>query len=65
MTLNLTSEYYSTTRDFAVITTDRRDVVAIEQVFDSDWNRHGSPATGPTGQNLVWSPGAEAPIVAN
>ena len=64
MTLNLTSEYYSTTRDFAVITTDQPDVAAIEQVFDADWTNSGAPATGPTGQNLVWSPGAEAAIVS-
>jgi cardiolipin synthase A/B len=64
MTLNLTSEYYSTTRDFAVITTDRPDVAAIEQVFDADWTNTGAPAPGPTGQNLVWSPGAETAIVS-
>ena len=64
MTLNLTSEYYSTTRDFAVITTNQPDVAAIEQVFDADWTNSGAPATGPTGQNLVWSPGAEAAIVS-
>ncbi len=64
MTLNLTSEYYSTTRDFAVITTDQADVAAIEQVFDTDWSNSGAPATGPTGLNLVWSPGAEAAIVS-
>jgi phosphatidylserine/phosphatidylglycerophosphate/cardiolipin synthase-like enzyme len=64
MTLNLTSEYYSTTRDFAVITTDQPDVSAIEQVFDEDWNNSGPPSTGPAGQNLVWSPGAEGSIVS-
>jgi len=64
MTLNLTSEYYPTTRDFAVITTDQPDVAAIEQVFDADWTNAGAPATGPTGQNLVWSPGAESAIVS-
>jgi cardiolipin synthase A/B len=64
MTLNLTSEYYSTTRDFAVVTTDQPDVSAIEQVFDEDWNNSGPPSTGPTGQNLVWSPGAEGSIVS-
>ena len=64
MTLNLTSEYYSTTRDFAVVTTDQRDVAAIEQVFEADWTNTGSPATGPAGQNLVWSPGAETAIVS-
>jgi cardiolipin synthase A/B len=64
MTLNLTSEYYSTTRDFAAITTDQPDVAAIEQVFDADWTNSAAPATGPTGQNLVWSPGADPAIVS-
>jgi cardiolipin synthase len=64
MTLNLTSEYYSTTRDFAVVTTDQADVSAIEQTFDEDWTNSGAPTSGPAGQNLVWSPGAEAPIVS-
>ncbi len=64
MTLNLTSEYYSTTRDFAVITDDQPDVAAVEQVFDADWTNPGAPATGPTGQNLVWSPGAEAAVLS-
>jgi cardiolipin synthase len=63
MTLNLTSEYYSSSRDFAVVTTDRSDVAAIEQVFGSDWS-NSAPQTGPPGTNLVWSPGAEAPILA-
>jgi len=36
MTLNLTSQYYASTRDFAVITTDDADVAAIEEGFDSD-----------------------------
>jgi cardiolipin synthase A/B len=64
MTLNLTSEYYSSTRDFAVITTNHSDVAAIEQVFSTDWNNSGPPQTGPSVPNLVWSPGAEAPILA-
>jgi phosphatidylserine/phosphatidylglycerophosphate/cardiolipin synthase-like enzyme len=64
MTLNLTSEYYSTTRDFAVITTDQADVAAIEQVFGQDWVSSAAPATGPAGHNLVWSPGAEPSIVS-
>ena len=64
MTLNLTSTYYSTTRDFAVITSDTQDVAAIEQVFNEDWSGSGPPAGGPTGLDLVWSPGAEGPIVS-
>jgi phosphatidylserine/phosphatidylglycerophosphate/cardiolipin synthase-like enzyme len=64
MTLNLTSAYYPTSRDFAVITTDAQDVAAIEQVFNDDWSGSGPPAPGPTGLDLVWSPGAEGPIVS-
>ena len=64
MTLNLTNAYYSTSRDFAVITTGAQDVAAIEQVFDEDWSGSGPPATGPTGLDLVWSPGAQGPIVS-
>ena len=64
MTLNLTSQYYSSTRDFAVVTTDHADVAAIEQVFDAGLDRLRPPQPGPTGTNLVWSPGAEAPILA-
>jgi cardiolipin synthase len=64
MTLNLTNAYYSTSRDFAVVTTDAEDVAAIEQVFNEDWNGSGPPATGPTGLDLVWSPGAQGPIVS-
>jgi cardiolipin synthase A/B len=63
MTLNLTSQYYSSTRDFAVITTDSADVAAIEQVFEQDWTSSGPPAQGPPATNLVWSPGAEGAIV--
>jgi phosphatidylserine/phosphatidylglycerophosphate/cardiolipin synthase-like enzyme len=63
MTLNLTNEYYSTSRDFAIVTTDHSDVAAIEQVFGADWTNSGAPQTGPPGTNLVWSPGAEAPIL--
>jgi cardiolipin synthase len=63
MSLNLTSEYYSSTRDFAVETTDHSDVAAIEQVFRTDWAGSGPPQAGPPGLNLLWSPGAEAPIL--
>ncbi len=54
MTLNLTPEYYATTRDFAVITTDSADVAAIETTFNADFQ--DASITPPTGDNLVWSP---------
>jgi len=63
MTLNLTSRYYATTRDFAVIDTQPADVSAIERVFDADWSH--SPVTPSAGSgDLVWSPGAESEQVA-
>ncbi len=64
MTLNLTSVFYPTSRDFAVITSDAQDVAAIEQVFNEDWSGSDPPAAGPSGLDLVWSPGAEGPIVS-
>lgn len=57
MSLNLTSRYYTDTRDFAVLDRQAADVQAIEQVFDADY-RHAKTAT-PAGNDLVWSPGAQ------
>jgi phosphatidylserine/phosphatidylglycerophosphate/cardiolipin synthase-like enzyme len=54
MTLNLAAEEYSTSRDFAVITTDAADVAAIETTFAADFTN--ATITPPTGDNLVWSP---------
>jgi cardiolipin synthase A/B len=63
MTLNLTSEYYPTTRDFAIIDRDRADVAAIQEVFDNDFaGRSYSPE--PPGTDLIWSPGADARLVS-
>src|SRR5580658_2244993 len=53
MTLNLTSRYYSNTRDFAVIDTDPHDVAAIDEVFDADFT--GAAVTPTAGDGLVWS----------
>jgi len=54
LTLNLTSRYYSTSRDYAVITNDAADVAAIETTFNADFTN--SKVTPPTGDNLAWSP---------
>jgi phosphatidylserine/phosphatidylglycerophosphate/cardiolipin synthase-like enzyme len=54
MTLNLTPEYYSTSRDFAVITNDPADVAAIETTFNADFTN--ATITPSAGDNLVWSP---------
>lgn len=54
MTLNLTSRYYSTSRDFAVIENDSNDIAAIEATFNKDF-AHAS-VTPSDGDDLVWSP---------
>jgi cardiolipin synthase A/B len=54
MTLNLQSQYYSTTRDFAVVDTNAKDIRAITKVFNADY-AHSSVTPG-KGADLVWSP---------
>jgi cardiolipin synthase A/B len=54
MTLNLSSEDYATSRDFALITNDANDVAAIETTFAADFA--STAITPPTGDDLVWSP---------
>ncbi len=54
MSLNFTSRYYSTSRDYAVIENDPSDVAAIESTFSADFNAQS--ITPPVGDDLVWSP---------
>jgi cardiolipin synthase A/B len=54
MTANLTSRYYSTTRDFAIIQNNATDIAAIEATFNKDY-AHES-VTPSNGVDLVWSP---------
>jgi cardiolipin synthase A/B len=54
MTLNLTAQYYASSRDFAVIENDPNDVAAIETTFAGDFAN--SAITPPVGDDLVWSP---------
>jgi cardiolipin synthase A/B len=54
MTLNLVTEDYPTSRDYAVITNDAADIAAIETTFNADFT--DAAITPPTGDNLVWSP---------
>lgn len=61
LTGNLTSRYYSTTRDFAIIDRTPADVTAIERTFDADFT--GTPFTPPQGADLVWSPTNAEPAV--
>ena len=57
MTLNLTSRYYASSRDFAIVDTRPADVAAIESVFDADWSGMAIRPSAGSG-DLVWSPGA-------
>ncbi|OIV36296.1 cardiolipin synthase [Mangrovactinospora gilvigrisea] len=54
LTGNLTSKYYSTSRDYGVFDTDATDVNAIEKVFSADYAH--SAVTPSDGDNLLWSP---------
>jgi cardiolipin synthase A/B len=54
LTANLTSKYYSTSRDFLVTDTTKSDVAAITAVFNADF-AHRSITPG-DGADLVWSP---------
>ena len=54
MTLNMVSEDYAGTRDFAIIDTKSADVHAIVTTFNADFaHRSVNP---PDGADLVWSP---------
>jgi phosphatidylserine/phosphatidylglycerophosphate/cardiolipin synthase-like enzyme len=54
MTLNMVSEDYSGTRDFAVIDTNHADISAIVATFNADFAHRA--ITPPDGADLVWSP---------
>jgi cardiolipin synthase len=54
LTLNLTSRYYSTTRDFALTDTDPQDVAEIEAVFNADFT--DATVTPTAADDLIWSP---------
>ncbi|HUC14217.1 MAG TPA: phospholipase D-like domain-containing protein, partial [Acidimicrobiales bacterium] len=62
MTLNLTSRYYATTRDFAVVERKPADVAAIASVFNADYSGDQNAPT--SGTDLVWSPGSEPALLA-
>jgi phosphatidylserine/phosphatidylglycerophosphate/cardiolipin synthase-like enzyme len=63
MTLNMTSQDYAGTRDFAVIDTSRADVAAVVATFNADFSNQAT--TPPDGADLVWSPtNAQAAILA-
>ena len=66
MTLNLQPQYYSTSRDFALVENDSADIAAIEATFEADY-KAGTPYQGTqgasdfanqggAGDDLIWSP---------
>ena len=57
LTANLTSRYYSTTRDFALVENDAADVAAVEATFNADFKSTTSFSYKPAaGDDLIWSP---------
>jgi len=62
LSLNLQSQYYQSTRDFAVIENDPNDIAAIENVFAEDYSVAGTNSSTdfnyltPAGDELIWSP---------
>ena len=63
MTLNMNSEDYPGTRDFAIFDTDAADVTAVVATFNADFAH--KKITPPDGADLVWSPtNSQAAILA-
>lgn len=57
MSFNLTSRYYTTTRDMAVVENDPADIVAIETTFNTDYGSTTDFTYQPkAGDALIWSP---------
>jgi len=63
MTLNMVTEDYSSTRDFAIFDTNHADIAAIVATFNADFAHRA--VTPPDGADLVWSPtNSQASILA-
>ena len=54
LSANLTSRFYSTSRDFAIVDTNTADVAAIEATFNADFKN--AAITPSKATDLVWSP---------
>lgn len=54
LSANLTSRYYASGRDFALLDTDVKDVAEIERVFSLDFD--AASATPSSADTLLWSP---------
>jgi cardiolipin synthase len=57
LTMNLTSRYYTTSRDFGLVENDPADVAAIQTTFNTDFKSTTDKAyQPPPGTDLIWSP---------
>ncbi len=57
LTLNLTSRYYKTSRDFALVEHDAADIAAIQATFNADFKSTTDFSYQPSaGTDLIWSP---------
>ncbi len=62
-TANLTPQYYSTTRDAAIVDSYPVQVAAIEKTFENDWNGNDPATDEANAPGLVWSPNAEQAMI--
>ncbi|HEV3197807.1 MAG TPA: phospholipase D-like domain-containing protein [Bryobacteraceae bacterium] len=53
--LNWEPENFEKTRDYAILTTDEREVSEVIDCFEADWSRE--PFEPRTSSNLIWCPG--------
>ncbi|MFI1917998.1 phosphatidylserine/phosphatidylglycerophosphate/cardiolipin synthase family protein [Nocardia sp. NPDC020380] len=62
---NLTSRYYSTSRDAWIFDSSAPQVSAVESTFDADFDAADNNELGSATQadGLIWSPGAQQPMV--
>ncbi|MEI6725508.1 MAG: phospholipase D-like domain-containing protein [Actinomycetes bacterium] len=66
MSCNLNAAYYSVIRGWIVVTDKPATVAGVEATFNADFrHNHKPPSRGvvPKGSQLVWSPGAQRPLV--
>jgi len=63
MSMNLTSRYYSTTRDYVIEDSKKGDTSAILAAFNGDI-ASGVPQSASAGTDLIWSPGSQGGLVS-
>jgi phosphatidylserine/phosphatidylglycerophosphate/cardiolipin synthase-like enzyme len=66
MSCNLNAAYYAVIRGWIVVTDKPATVTGVAATFNADFrHNHRPPARGvvPKGSQLVWSPGAQRPLV--